>query len=124
MIEYVYILTIKGMKCGMCESHVNNAIRNNFKIRKVISNRHKNETVIYSNIPLKQEDIKRVIDKTGYYFISLTCELKERKASYQDCLKRSRDFTLLFLTICYILFQQTPSGFQIQFSFLLLRNIH
>ena len=88
MLEYVYILTIKGMKCGMCESHINNGIRNNFKIRKVTSNRHKNETIIYSNIPLKQEDIQRVIDKTGYYFISLTCELRERKSLLSRLLKK------------------------------------
>ena len=29
-------LGIEGMMCGMCESHINNAIRNNFKVKKLI----------------------------------------------------------------------------------------
>ena len=29
-------LGIEGMMCGMCESHINNAIRNNFKVKRLI----------------------------------------------------------------------------------------
>ena len=31
------ILSIEGMQCGMCEAHVNDAIRNNFAVKKVTS---------------------------------------------------------------------------------------
>ena len=31
------IVGIDGMMCGMCESHMNDAIRNNFKVKKVNS---------------------------------------------------------------------------------------
>ena len=41
-------LQINGMACGMCESHVNEAIRNAFKVKKVNSSHSKNETVIIS----------------------------------------------------------------------------
>ena len=30
-------LRIDGMACGMCESHINDAIRNNFDVKKVKS---------------------------------------------------------------------------------------
>lgn len=30
-------LKIDGMMCGMCESHVNDAIRNAFEVKKVTS---------------------------------------------------------------------------------------
>ena len=35
------ILTIDGMMCGMCESHVNDAIRANFNVKKVSSSHAK-----------------------------------------------------------------------------------
>ena len=31
------VLTIDGMACGMCESHVNDAIRNALRVKKVTS---------------------------------------------------------------------------------------
>ena len=30
-------LKIDGMMCGMCESHINESIRNNFSVKKVTS---------------------------------------------------------------------------------------
>ena len=40
------IVDIDGMMCGMCESHVNDAVRNNFKVKKVSSSHGKGRTVI------------------------------------------------------------------------------
>ena len=31
------IAKIDGMMCGMCESHMNDMVRNNFKVKKVTS---------------------------------------------------------------------------------------
>ena len=71
-----YRLEIHGMKCGMCESHINDVIRKNFDVKKVKSNRFKNQTIILSNVALDEEKIKSVIAETGY-------ELKEiRKEEY------------------------------------------
>ena len=63
-------LKIDGMMCDMCESHINDAIRRHFSVRKVKSSRRRGETVIVSEEPLDPEALKRVIDETGY-------ELKE-----------------------------------------------
>lgn len=65
-----YRLEIHGMKCGMCESHINDVIRKNFDVKRVKSNRFKNQTIILSNTALDEEKIKSVIAETGY-------ELKE-----------------------------------------------
>lgn len=65
-----YTLTIYGMRCGMCESHINDVIRKNFDVKKVKSNHFKNETIILSKNELSEEKIKSVIASTGY-------ELKE-----------------------------------------------
>ena len=78
-MEYVYTLEIKGMMCGMCESHVNDQIRKNFNVKKVDSNRLKNETVIVSKEKLDEKKIEEVIKETGYEFVSLKMEEKEEK---------------------------------------------
>lgn len=65
------VLKIEGMACGMCESHINDAIRNNFSVKKVKSSHKKGETVIKSEQPLDAEKLKRVIADTGYTLVSI-----------------------------------------------------
>ena len=73
---YTYILEIHGMKCGMCESHINDIIRKNFEIKSVKSNHHKNLTIIKSKEELDINKIKEVILNTGY-------ELKRIEKEYK-----------------------------------------
>ena len=42
------IVGVDGMMCGMCESHVNEAVRNAFSIKKVSSSHGKKQTEIIS----------------------------------------------------------------------------
>lgn len=42
------VLKIDGMKCGECESHVNDIIRRNFKVKKVSSSHRTGEVKILS----------------------------------------------------------------------------
>ena len=65
------VLKIEEMACGMCESHVNDAIRNNFSVKKVKSSHKKGETVIKSEEPLDAEKLKKVIADTGYTLVSI-----------------------------------------------------
>ena len=39
-------MEIDGMMCGMCENHINDAIRREFKVKKVTSSHTKRQTVI------------------------------------------------------------------------------
>ena len=59
-------LQINGMACGMCESHVNEAIRNAFKVKKVNSSHSKNETVIISEEELPEDQIRSQPDMNWY----------------------------------------------------------
>ena len=59
-------LKIDGMMCGMCESHVNDAIRNAFPVKKVTSSHSKGETVIISEEALPEDKIRKVMQPTGY----------------------------------------------------------
>ena len=45
-------LGIDGMQCSMCESHVNDAIRRAFHVKKVESSHGKNQTMILTEEPL------------------------------------------------------------------------
>ena len=43
---------VDGMMCGMCEAHINGAVRAAFSVKKVSSSHAKGETVILSEQPL------------------------------------------------------------------------
>ena len=57
---------VEGMRCGMCESHVNYIVRRNFNVKKVTSSHVKGETVILSGQPIDAEQLVRVISADGY----------------------------------------------------------
>lgn len=75
-------LKIDGMACGMCESHINDVIRRNFKIKKVTSSHTSGETVIISEDVLPEEKIKSAISETGYEVISVASEPYEKKGLF------------------------------------------
>ena len=75
-------LQINGMACGMCESHVNEAIRNAFKVKKVNSSHSKNETVIISEEELPEDQIRKVIEPTGYELASVSSEAYVKKGLF------------------------------------------
>ena len=61
------VLTIDGMACGMCESHVNDAVRKAFPEAKKVSSSHtKGQTVIQSEQPLDEAKLRDAINATGY----------------------------------------------------------
>ncbi len=68
---YNYELKIDGMYCSMCESHVNDVIRNNFTIKKVKSNHKKNETTIVTDELLDETKLKQVLHNIGYEVIDI-----------------------------------------------------
>ena len=72
-------LKINGMACGMCESHVNDAIRNAFSVQKVTSSHSKGETVILSEQPLDEALLRSTITATGYELQSIHSAPYEKK---------------------------------------------
>ncbi len=59
-------LEVEGMACGMCEAHVNDAIRKAFPVKKVTSSHTKGKTEILAENPLDEEKLKSVLAATGY----------------------------------------------------------
>ena len=77
-----YTLTVEGMQCGMCEAHVNDAVRQAFSVKKVSSSHSKNETVILSENALDESKLKEVIEKTGYTVQAVASEPYEKKGLF------------------------------------------
>ena len=57
---------VDGMQCGMCENHVNEAVRGAFPVKKVSSSHSKKQTVIITEQDIDEQELKAVIDGTGY----------------------------------------------------------
>ena len=67
------------MMCGMCESHINDAIRQAFPVKKVTSSHTKGETVILADQAIPKSQLAPVIEKTGYQLTEVNCEPYEKK---------------------------------------------
>lgn len=67
-------LKIDGMSCGMCESHINDKIRRNFAVKKVISSHSKGLTEIIAENQPDEEALKKAIAETGYTVLSVQTE--------------------------------------------------
>lgn len=74
---------VEGMACGMCESHVNDAVRNAFRVKKVISSHAKKQTVILTEQDIPAEDLKSVIEKAGYDVVSVNSKPYEKKGLFK-----------------------------------------
>ena len=72
-------LRIDGMSCGMCESHVNDAIRKSFDVKKVSSSHSKKKTEIISEEAIDEDKLRAVIDETGYTVLSVDSEPYKKK---------------------------------------------
>lgn len=70
---------VDGMMCGMCESHVNDAVRQAVQVRKVTSSHTKGETEILSDAPLDEAALRAAIEKTGYQVKGIQSEPYEKK---------------------------------------------
>ena len=76
-------LGVDGMMCNMCESHTNDAIRNNFKVKKVTSSHKDKKTEIIAPEEISKEELEKVITDTGYTVTSYSCEPYEKKGFFR-----------------------------------------
>ena len=73
---------VEGMACGMCESHINEAVRDAFPVKKVTSSHTKRRTVIIADQEISEQELKRVIAEAGYEAVSVYCEPYEKKGLF------------------------------------------
>lgn len=77
-----YTLKIDGMQCGMCEAHINDAIRQAFAVKKVTSSHRKKETVIVTEQELDEQALRETIHRTGYTLVSITSQHVAKKGFF------------------------------------------
>ena len=82
------IVQISGMRCGMCEAHVNDAIRNALPVKKVTSSRAKGTTVILSEQPVSRDRLRQAVGAAGYIVLSAEEEIVPEKKPFSFLRKR------------------------------------
>ena len=77
------IVKVDGMMCGMCESHVNEAVRKAFpEVKRVSSSQAKAQTVIHSEQPLDEQKLRDAINATGYEVKGVSSAPYEKKGFF------------------------------------------
>ena len=76
------IMKIDGMMCGMCEAHVNDAIRAAVSPKKVNSSHSKGITEIISDSELDSAVLREAVEKDGYKVLDITSEPYEKKGLF------------------------------------------
>lgn len=68
------IVSVDGMMCNMCETHINERIRKSFPVKKVTSSHKKNQSVIISEEALTQDRIEEALAPMGYHCLDAVSE--------------------------------------------------
>ena len=77
-----YTVQVDGMMCSMCESHVNDAVRKAFPVKKVTSSRGKNETTVITETELDEAALRAAISATGHDVGEIRKEPWEKKGLF------------------------------------------
>lgn len=74
---------IEGMSCGMCEAHINDVVRREFKVKSVKSSVKKKNSEIVSKEPIDEEKLRKAITDTGYTVTGITSEEYVKKGLFR-----------------------------------------
>ena len=76
-------LKVDGMMCGMCESHVNEAVCKAFpKAKKVTSSHSKGQTVILTEGDIPEAALRAAMEPTGYQVLGYKEEPYQKKGLF------------------------------------------
>lgn len=80
MIEIT--MNVDGMRCGMCESHVNDAVRKACTVKKVTSSHAKGKTVVIAEDNVNVDAIVKAIAAQGYKVTDVTTKPYEKRGLF------------------------------------------
>ena len=72
-------MKIDGMSYGMCEAHINDAIRKVFSVKKVTSSHRKGITELLIQDAVDTQLLKHAVEEFGYKVLDIRCEPHERQ---------------------------------------------
>lgn len=75
-------IKVEGMQCGMCESHVNDAVRKAANVKKVNSSHVDGKTVVVCDDDIDVEILKNAIQKDGYKVGDVSVKPYEKKGLF------------------------------------------
>ncbi len=75
-------LKIDGMMCGMCEAHVNDAIRACVPVKKLTTSHSKGTSVLVTEAPVNETALRAALDATGYRVVSVQSEPYEKRGLF------------------------------------------
>lgn len=76
-------LKIEGMACGMCEAHVNDALRRAFDLKKVRSSHKKGITEMICEDQPDRAAIDAALQDSGYRVTGVSCEPYVKKGLFR-----------------------------------------
>ena len=86
---FKYVLSVRGMRCGMCEVHIEELISRNFDVKKVDAKRNKKQVIILSSSPLDEDKLKTVMDSSGYPYLGIIEQsIVTKKSLFERFFKR------------------------------------
>ena len=75
-------VSIEGMMCNMCETHVNETFRSKFDIKKVKADHKKKQAVVISENELDEAAVREAVTELGYDFLGMTSKEHEKKGLF------------------------------------------
>lgn len=79
---YKTTIKIDGMACGMCEAHVNEAIRKVCAAKKVTSSHKKGQSEVLSEQPPEETALRSAVEAAGYRVLSVSSEPYRKKGFF------------------------------------------
>lgn len=73
------VIGVDGMRCGMCETHVNDAVRKVNGVVRVKSSAARNVTEVVAEDGADEKKIVKAISELGYRVMAYKSEPYERK---------------------------------------------
>ncbi len=84
-----FTIKVDGMMCGMCESHVNDAIRNALSVKKITSSHKTGETVIVADDDFDLDKAISAITALGYKVGEITQKPYEKQSLIGKLFKKN-----------------------------------
>ncbi|MDO4383806.1 MAG: heavy metal-associated domain-containing protein [Eubacteriales bacterium] len=75
-------LKVDGMQCGMCESHMNELIRKNYKVKKVKSSHSTGECTIIAEKDIPRMELQHKLAEIGYKLLDMQSEEYKKKGLF------------------------------------------
>lgn len=75
-------LKVEGMRCGMCEAHVNDAVRRSVMVKRVKASHAKGEVLVVAETADAEQEVRAAIEAQGYRVRSSEIEPCEERGLF------------------------------------------